>query len=177
MGRPRLPSSTRLERRFYTYKTTRIWVSCRTCPPITPRHFTLTRMEYYLRGPNSTLAMGALLWALVGSWDLHIAGWPERLDSWSSADWRGTMQYYSALGYDTTNLVYAGSQIQGWRQAALLQSQVPHSASSIGVQSSWTDVAIVKYGAMLVGRCLRVDIQLNRLPVYPQFLRHEVARR
>ena len=144
-----------------------------------------SRMKYYLRGAGSTSAMDALLWTLVGSWGLLIDDWPDRLDTWNSADWEATIQYYSALGYDTADLVFTGTQIQGWQRASL--PAAPDSTQYlVHWCSGWTDVVrttVAKYGR----ECLAIDIrqlgdaheqniQLNLLSVSPQFLRHEVAR-
>ena len=144
-----------------------------------------SRMKYFLRGPGSYLAMDALLWTLVGSWGLLIEGWESRLKDWTVAAWEATIQYYASHGFDTEDLVFTGTQIQGWQQASL-----PSTPGSVQYLvhwcSGWTDVVrdtVLKYGR----ECLAVDIrqlgerhaqnlQLNILSVSPQFLRHEVAR-
>ena len=144
-----------------------------------------SRMKYFLQEAGSSSAMDALLWNLIGSWGLLIESWDNMLRDWTFTAWEATIQYYASRGYNTEDLVFTGTQVQGWQRVSL-----PSTPGSVQYLvhwcSGWTDVVrdtVLKYGR----ECLAVDIrqlgeehtqnlQLNILSVSPQFLRHEVAR-
>ena len=96
-------------------------------------------MKYFLQGSGSAVAMGALPWALVGSWGLLIEDWEGRLRDLTATSWEATIHYYATHGYDTEDLVFTGAQAQGWQQAPL-----PSAPGSVQYLvhwcSGWTDV-------------------------------------
>ena len=96
-------------------------------------------MKYFLRGPGSASAMDALLSTLVGSWGLLIEDWDSRLKDWTATAWEATIHYYASHGFNTENLVFTGTQVQGWQQASL--PSTPGSVQYLVHRcSGWTDV-------------------------------------